>query len=43
MQTMGAFEAKTHFSSLLKQVQHGEEFTIVTKTVAILGIVTELC
>ena len=28
MQTMGAFEAKTHFSSLLEQVERGEEFTI---------------
>jgi prevent-host-death family protein len=28
MQTMGAFEAKTHFSSLLEQVEQGEEFLI---------------
>ncbi len=28
MQTMGAFEAKTHFSSLLEQVERGEEFLI---------------
>ena len=30
MQRMGAFEAKTHFSSLLDQVERGEEF-IITK------------
>ena len=28
MQTKGAFEAKTHFSSLLEQVEKGEEFLI---------------
>ena len=28
MQTMGAFEAKTLFSSLLEQVEQGEEFLI---------------
>jgi prevent-host-death family protein len=28
MQTMGAFEAKTHFSALLEQVEQGEEFII---------------
>ena len=28
MKTMGAFEAKTHFSSLLDQVEQGEEFLI---------------
>lgn len=28
MQTLGAFEAKTHFSSLLEQVVRGEEFVI---------------
>lgn len=28
MKTMGAFDAKTHFSSLLEQVEQGEEFTI---------------
>ena len=28
MQTMGAFEAKTHFSALLEQVEQGEEFLI---------------
>lgn len=28
MQTMGAFEAKTHFSALLEQVAQGEEFLI---------------
>jgi prevent-host-death family protein len=28
MQTVGAFEAKTHFSSLLEQVDRGEEFLI---------------
>ena len=28
MQTLGAFEAKTHFSSLLEQVEQGEEFLI---------------
>ncbi len=28
MQEMGAFEAKTHFSSLLAQVEQGQEFVI---------------
>lgn len=28
MKTMGAFEAKTHFSALLEQVENGEEFLI---------------
>jgi prevent-host-death family protein len=28
MQTIGAFEAKTHFSALLEQVLLGQEFTI---------------
>lgn len=28
MQTMGAYEAKTHFSVLLEQVVQGEEFLI---------------
>lgn len=28
MQTVGAFEAKTHFSKLLAQVEQGEEITI---------------
>lgn len=26
--TIGAFEAKTHFSALLERVEHGEEITI---------------
>lgn len=30
MYTVGAFEAKTHFSSLLKQVEQGEQI-IITK------------
>lgn len=30
MQTVGAFEAKTHFSALLEQVEHGEQI-IITK------------
>ncbi len=30
MQSIGAFEAKTHFSSLLEQVENGEEI-IITK------------
>jgi prevent-host-death family protein len=30
MQTMGAFEAKTHFSGLLEQVEKGEQI-IITK------------
>ena len=30
MQTIGAFEAKTHFSALLEQVEHGEP-VIITK------------
>jgi prevent-host-death family protein len=28
LQTIAAFEAKTHFSSLLERVAHGEEITI---------------
>jgi prevent-host-death family protein len=28
MDTIGAFEAKTHLSSLLERVAHGESFTI---------------
>jgi prevent-host-death family protein len=28
MKTVGAYEAKTHFSELLKEVQDGETFTI---------------
>lgn len=28
MRTIGAFEAKTHFSQLLDQVEEGEEITI---------------
>jgi prevent-host-death family protein len=28
MQTIGAFDAKTHFSSLLERVEHGESFVI---------------
>lgn len=28
MATMGAFEAKTHFSALLERVAHGEEVVI---------------
>jgi prevent-host-death family protein len=28
MQTIGAFEAKTHFSALLEQVERGEQVTI---------------
>ena len=28
MQTVGAFEAKTHFSSLLEKVERGEQVTI---------------
>lgn len=30
MQSYGAFEAKTHFSALLEQVEHGEE-VLITK------------
>lgn len=30
MHTVGAFEAKTHFAALLKQVENGEEI-IITK------------
>jgi len=30
MQTIGAFEAKTHFSALLEQVEQGEQ-VIITK------------
>lgn len=30
MQSIGAFEAKTHFSALLDQVEHGEE-VVITK------------
>jgi len=28
MQTIGSFEAKTHFSSIIEQVERGEEFLI---------------
>lgn len=28
MHTVGAFEAKTHFSALLEQVEHGEQILI---------------
>lgn len=28
MQTIGAFQAKTHFSALLEQVENGEQITI---------------
>ncbi len=36
LQTIGAFEAKTHFSALLERVEHGEEIHITRhgKTVA---------
>jgi prevent-host-death family protein len=30
MDIIGAFEAKTHFSSLLERVAKGERFTIIT-------------
>lgn len=36
MQTsIGAFEAKTHFSSLLERVSHGEEILITRRGIAI--------
>lgn len=28
METIGAFDAKTHFSALLEKVQHGEQIVI---------------
>jgi prevent-host-death family protein len=28
METIGAFEAKTHLAALLERVEHGERFTI---------------
>lgn len=31
MTTVGAFEAKTHFSRLLERVEHGEEITITRR------------
>ncbi len=39
MKTIGAFEAKTHFSELLERVIHGEVFTVTRrgKPVATLG------
>lgn len=39
MQTMAAFEAKTHFSKLLTQVEQGEEFTITKHGHAIAKII----
>lgn len=40
MQIMGAFEAKTHFSSLLEQVEQGEEFLITRHGHPIARLVT---
>jgi prevent-host-death family protein len=39
MKTIGAFEAKTHFSELLERVSHGEIFTVTRrgKPIARLG------
>lgn len=39
MKTIGAFEAKTHFSELLERVCHGEVFTVTRrgKPIARLG------
>ncbi len=35
MKTVGAYEAKTHFSELLKQVEGGETITITRHGVAV--------
>lgn len=45
MKTVGAFEAKTHFSSLLEQVERGETIVVTRKgkPVAQLGPVKSKC
>lgn len=35
MQVMGAFAAKTHFSQLLTDIEHGENFTITKRGIPI--------
>lgn len=39
MKTVGAFEAKTHLSSLLEQVERGEEITITRHGKAVARLV----
>jgi len=39
MKTVGAYEAKTHFSELLKEVQSGETVTITLHGTAVARIV----
>ena len=39
METVGAFEAKTHLSGLLKRVEQGESFTITKNGVPVAKLV----
>lgn len=39
MKTVGTFEAKTHLSELLDQVEQGEEFLITRRGVAVARLV----
>jgi prevent-host-death family protein len=39
MKTVGTFEAKTHLSALLEQVERGEEFTITRHGKAVARLV----
>ena len=39
MKTVGTFEAKTHFSTLLEQVERGEEITITRHGKAVARLV----
>lgn len=39
MDTVGAFEAKTHFSELLDRVERGEEITVTRRGVAVARLV----
>jgi prevent-host-death family protein len=41
MNTVGAFEAKTHLSKLLEQVEHGEEVLITRRGKPIARLVPE--
>ena len=39
MESIGAFEAKTHFSALLERVAHGEDITITRRGAPIAKLV----
>jgi prevent-host-death family protein len=41
MKTIGAFDAKTHFNSLLKRVSHGETIRITLRGIPIAKLVPD--